>query len=130
MRKGSEPGGSWLCGVEERALAGALRRICTWWFCSLWGRQFLGCHEMGTSFEGRLFHRVSLEAAYGPLLGRGFTLNGTEVLLCFTVRLLSGLKTLWGGLVLSQSLLDQRRPAVFLGIGNVLLAGHSLQARA
>ena len=53
------------------------------------------------AFRGNCFTRASLEAAYGPLMGKGSTLNSNEVLRCFTVCLLSGLKALWGGLVLS-----------------------------
>lgn len=82
------------------------------------------------ALRGDCFTRASLEAAYRPLMGKGSTMNSNEVLLCFTVCLLSGLKALWGGLVLSQSLLPQRCPAAFLGIGNVPLTGDILQACA
>lgn len=79
------------------------------------------------ALRGNCFTRASLEAAYGPLVGKGSTLNSNEVLLCFAVFLLSGLKALWGGLVLSQSLLPQRCHAVFLGIGNVPFTVDTIQ---
>lgn len=63
------------------------------------------------ALRGNCFTRASPEAAYKPLMGKDSMLNSNGVLLCFTVSLLSGLKALWGGLVLSQSLLPQTCPA-------------------
>lgn len=80
------------------------------------------------ALRGDCLTRASLEAAYRPLMGKGSTMNSSEVLLCFTACLLSGLKALWCGLVLFQSLLPQRCPEAFLGIGSVPVTGDTLQA--
>lgn len=120
-RKGSEPAESWLCRAESRVPAVHRAQSAPSNFVPFWVDSFWVAMRWALTFRAT-FSRASLEAPYGPVMGKGSMLNSEGVLLCFRVSvlhrasvllrvLLAGLKALWGGLVLSQSLLSQRCPA-------------------